>query len=287
MELYYTNIRGGRIDLLNAPEYILTAQTGLTGLPSNDLSEVESVIAEGSRISNARRGSRQIVLTHRFVRDVRESRRAFVETLDLNAPGKIRYRDGQLDVYADVWVESCEVSNTNEGGTTATTTFRMPFPYFVDTSETIAVNSYLTPAWSFPFTFPVTFGSTSGTSQVSIVNASNVPQGFEMTVEAVGGRLNLESIVNQLGEGLYPQSGWTSAQIENGDALEISTVDGDKRFDYYDASEETVSNLMHRLTLGSQFFKLQPGENVITFNVRSTSAYLRATIRLRTVRKGV
>lgn len=291
MELWYENAYGDDLDLMNAREYALTAQTGLTSLPTNQISTVESVLTEGTRVMNARRSGRQITLTHRFAHDVRAARRNFVDTLDLQNPGRLRYRDNEIDVYAEVWVESCEVQNTDEGGTTATTSFQMPYPYFYSMEETVEVNAYLTPAWTFPFTFPVTFGSTAGTSDVNVYNNSRMPRGLVMTIENVAtgtGTTVLHSITNQAGQGLFFVEGYQGVDMQRGDRLELCTEDGNKYLRVWDTSEGAYRNLVYRLDIDSEFFKLQPGENVVSVAVGTgDESNLKMTVTLRDVVKGV
>lgn len=258
MQLYYENARGERLDLINARDYLLTGATGLASLPQNNITTVETVATEGEAVSYRKRGTRQIVLTHRFMTNVRAARLEFARILDQGASGKLVAVDDRGELYIDVEVETCEVDNTSDGLATATTTFLAPFPYFRDVQETVVLNKAVTGGWTFPFTLPVTFGS-MGTNQSMVVqNDGDFAFGFTLRISANGGSVKNPKITNQNGKVIAFER---EAPIGDGQTLEVVTVSGNKGADLI-AENGVRQNVFRYLTGDTELFPMEMGTNI-------------------------
>lgn len=275
MELWYENQIGDTLDLVNAREYALTAATGLASLPSNSITTVQTASPEGDTVTNRRRGSRQVTLTHRIALDVKAVRLRFARILDQGATGRLRYRDNAMDVYLDVEVEDCEVNNTDEA-TTAVTTFRAAFPYFRDIEAETAANRAITGAWRFPFTFPVTFGSMSVGQSLTVENEGGVEHGFTLRVTANGGSVANPKVTNQNGQQIAYVGTLTDGQV-----LEVTTATGAK------SATLAGQNVLYRLTEETELFHLKMGRNVITPSASSGGEFMDVEVVFEAPHKAV
>lgn len=275
MQLFYENSRGQTLDLLNDPNFIMTAATGLSSLPQNNISTVETVQTEGDFVTNRRRSSRQVVLTHQFQHDVKNARRNFARILDQGAKGKLRYIDEELDVYLDVEIETCEVSNT-EFPTTATTTFIANFPYWLATQQTSIDNKAKIGAWKFPFKFPVNFGKSQVGESIVIENEGDFSFGFTVRFEFFGEVLN-PKITKHTGEFIEIDNQSDVYPFNEGDVLEIKTVAGEKSCVYYPVGE-SPQNYMFALTNDSNLFALDPGTNVLMATAESGETLMNVNV---------
>lgn len=284
MQLYYENGRGERLDLLNARGYALTGATGLASLPQNNITTVETVVTEGESVSYRRRGTRQIVLTHKFVgSNVKRDRLEFVGILDQGASGRLVHVDERGELYIDVEVETCEVSNTEEGATTATTTFLAPFPYFRDAAETAVLNKAVTGGWEFPFTFPVTFGSMGTDQSMVIENDGDFTFGFTLRISANGGSVSNPKVTNHEGKVIAFER---EAPIADGQTLEVVTVSGSKGADLI-AEDGTRQNVFRYLTGDTELFPLEQGTNVLMATAATGAENMDVEVTFRAPHKAV
>lgn len=254
MQLWYENESGGRLDLLNAADWYLVTQEGLSSLPSNKLTTVETAYSEGAWLQNRKREARQVVLTHRFIHNVRDARRRFVNTLQQSSTGRIRYVDADMNVYLDVEVESCEVKNTDSAVTSAVTTFMALYPYFRGYDQTTASRTQVVGGFKFPFTFPITFGTTEVGGYVELVNDGAVPVGITYTLKATRGDVSDIKLANQRGE-YMALAGYT---LKQGHSVMFSSLDGDKHVYDVDGNGNRVTLLNY---FAGQFLKAYEGIN--------------------------
>lgn len=287
MQLIYENQHGEKIDLLNDPDFILTAATGLSSLPQNNISTIETVVVDGDTVTNRKRSSRQVVLTHTLQHNVKAARLKFAQTLDQGAKGKLRYSDERVNVYLDVEVETCEVANT-EFPVTITTTLIANFPYWLDDEVQSVGNKAITGGWQFPFTFPVTFGVMNTGGSVLIENNGDFDFGFIARLTFKG---NVKKPFVQNHEGKKITVDWGALEFIEGQALEISTMTGDLRADLLEVDEdENITsrlNFLGYVPLDSEFFKIMHGDNLISAGAEEGAQNIDLTIDFRAARKVV
>ena len=287
MQLIYENSRGQTLDLMNDPDFALTAATGLSSLPQNNISTVETVVVDGETVTNRKRSTRQIVLTHQLTQNVKAVRLNFARTLDQGAAGKLRYIDENLDVFLNVEVETCEIANT-DFPVTITTTFIATFPYWLDNTAQSLSNKAITGTWQFPFTFPVTFGSMNTGGSILVENNGDFDFGFLARLTFNG---NVKTPYLQNHEGKRITIDWFNMQFHENQALEISTVTGDKRVELLEFDE--TGNVTARIsflgyvTLDSEFFAIMRGDNLISAGADEGVANIDLTVDFRAAHKVV
>ena len=104
-----------------------------------------------------------------------------------------------------------------------------------------------------PFALPVSFGTVGGS--LTITNPGDVPSGCTITVH---GRMVTPVITNETtGETITIKQ-----TVDTGEILTITTYDGNRSVTLTDALGN-VSNAMHYVTIGSTYWQIHPGENVM------------------------
>lgn len=244
-----------KLDLINYPGMLLVSQTGLASLPSNVITAQELVSAEGDYVSNRRRSSRQIVLSYKILGDdAKATRRLFARRLNQYAQGRLIYKDSELDVYIPVDVEDCEIDPMTRP-VTLTVTFRANYPYFMSNYPVTDSNITATKQWTFPFTYPVTFGTFQMGNAVTVENDSDIDMPFvwRVTAREANSSNKLEFAGNRLE--------FTTA-FQVGETLEVDTR---TRTAYRIDAQGTKHNALPDLVVGSRFFSLPPGIQTLTY----------------------
>ena len=141
-------------------------------------------------------------------------------------------------------------------------------PYFYATPTIAPTVGLPTPGlgFSFPITFPLSFGGGTTANQVNVLNNGNVP--CYPTLVITGPCLNpsVQNLSITGGPTLF-----FNIQLNSGDTL---TVDCDQQTIMYTPSGSTTGSPYSQiLSAGSTFFTLTPtGYNTIAFNSQDTSA---------------
>lgn len=285
MQLFYENSRGQTLDLLNDPNFIMTAATGLSSLPQNNISTVETVAVDGDTVMSRKRSSRQVVLTHQLQHNVKESRLNFARVLDQGAKGKLFYSDERVNVYLEVETESCEITTT-DFPVIITTTFIANFPYWLDVEAQGLSNKGTNGAWQFPFTFPVTFGQLNSGQAIEIENNGDMAFGFVARMLFSDTTRN-PFLQNQEGKKIA----FSINRMGRWQGLEISTVQGNKYADLLEYDEEgnitVIRSRLSDVTIDSEFFQLQPGINLISAGASEGAENINLTIEFRAAHKVV
>ena len=111
-----------------------------------------------------------------------------------------------------------------------------------------------TGGFSLPFSLPVSFGTVGGS--LTITNPGDVPSGCTITVH---GRMVTPVITNETtGETITIKQ-----TVDTGEILTITTYDGNRTVTLTNAFG-VVTNAMHYVTIGSSYWQIHPGGNVMS-----------------------
>lgn len=271
MELLYISPTAETLDLLNDPEMLLVSQTGLSSLPDNVITAQELVSPEGDFVANRRRAARSINLSYKLFGRVKEKRREIAAALSQYAQGRIVYRDEEIDAFIPVDVETCEI-DPMANPVTVTIGFRANYPYFMDSDPSSGSNVTTEKSWTFPFSFPVTFGTDFLGSEVAVENDSDLDVPFVWTVVSKGSTSS--HAIEFAGQRLE-----FSTELSDGERLEVDTA---TRTAWRIDAEGTRHNALPDRVVGSRFFYLPPGSHVIAYDGGGA-----CTIDARVLRKGI
>lgn len=277
MHIYYENEHGVQFDLLNHKYAVPTNITGLSSLPSNDISTISNAVVDGVTVTNRIRDSRQIVFTHELVGKVTETRRELIRTLDQGASGKIVFDDGDVVAYINVDVEDCEIQNFKGSTTNATTTFFAAYPYWKSFDTKSFVNKGTSKSWTMPWIFPVTFGNLYSHFVFQIENEGDFDTGFTVKIKTHG-PVTYPIIANQRDECIHWSDG---TQIPEGSEIEIGTETGGKRCTLNGV------NSIDKLSETTKMFPLYRGLNTIQVSALSGQEYMDVEIIFEDTFKGV
>lgn len=140
---------------------------------------------------------------------------------------------------------------------------RAPYPFFINPALRSSSLSSFTGGISFPLTFPMTFGL--ATQEATLTNSGNVPTPVIITF--IGAITNPRiDLTNEA----YPAGKHLSATMAlgSGEVLTINTGQGQHTVRYIHGT--TDDNGFQYLDSDSEFFWLEPGENILSFSSSSS-----------------
>ena len=200
---------------------------------------------------------------------------------------KIWYKTANIDVYAEGYVETCEVSNF-EQQISGQISILCPDIYWYSRDIFYAYYSGITGAFHFPFPesdAPFPLGVYSNSNLFSITNDGD-ETGFTLKIEALPSDIPQEvvavtpTIYNENGEYLQ-----IKGDILTGDVITVTTKTGNKTVTL--TRNGVDSNILNRLVSGSTWLTLKEGTN--TFRVEAVRGVkkLRVTLMHRNSYLGV
>ena len=134
--------------------------------------------------------------------------------------------------------------------------FVAPNPYWRGTSDSLSILAGLAGGLEFAIEFPIEFETAN--IEKEIINQGDIPAPFRARVF---GDLTTFRLLNLTTGASLEVSG----PIAAGDYVEVSTGFGEKYVRYVDLPGGATTDIFDRLTLGSNFWLLRRGSNMIRF----------------------
>jgi len=134
--------------------------------------------------------------------------------------------------------------------------FVAPYPYWRKTADSLSILAGLAGGLEFAIEFPIEFETAN--IEKEIQNSGDIPAPFRARVF---GELTTFRLIN-LTTGAQLE---VSGAIAAGDYVEVSTGFGEKYVRYVDLPSGATTDIFARLTLGSSFWLLRRGSNMIRF----------------------
>ena len=286
--LVLENENGERLDMTaTANQYMPSKIEGLNP-PAGTISTSSYAGMNGSYLNNAFIEKRNVVISfamrgigiekrrHQLYRVVKPSRYI-----------KIWYKTANIDVYAEGYVETCEVSNF-EQQISGQISILCPDIYWYSRDIFYAYYSGITGAFHFPFPesdAPFPLGVYSNSSLFSIINDGD-ETGFTLKIEALPSDIPQEvvavtpTIYNENGEYLQ-----IKGDILTGDVITVTTKTGNKTVTL--TRNGVDSNILNRLVSGSTWLTLKEGTNIFRVEAVRGVKKLRVTLMHRNSYLGV
>ena len=267
--LILENANGDRVDMTTTANQYMTAKVEGLNPPPGTISTSGYAGMDGSYLNNAFIEKRNIVI-HFEMRGVGlEARRhQLYKVVKPSRYIKVYYATAGIDVFAEGYVETCEVNNF-EMLTTGQISILCPDIYWYSTESVMAYYSQILGAFTFPFPTesnpePFVLGKYNTRNMMEIINDGD-ETGFMLVIEA-----SSDEEVAARSPTLYNADTDEYLQITgdilNGDIITVTTKTGNKTVTLDRGGVKT--NIINRLVSGSTWLTLREGKN--RFYLRGT-----------------
>ena len=286
--MYFTlileNESGEQVNLSTTANQYMTSKIEGLNPPAGTISTSSYAGMNGSYLNNAFIEKRNVVISFAMRGiGIEKRRHQLYHVVKPSRYIKIWYKTANIDVYAEGYVETCEVSNF-EQQISGQISILCPDIYWYSRDIFYAYYSGVIGAFHFPFPEsdePFPLGVYSADKTLSIFN-SGEEVGILITLEAASG----EDIPTPVATGvtLYDDDTKTYFQllleILPGDKIIINTKQGQKSVTL--VRDGVTTNIINCMTSGSTWFTLRKGLNryrlsaskYITATIQHTDAYL-------------
>lgn len=264
--LILQNKNGEQIDMTaTANRYMTTKITGLSP-PAGTVSTASYAGMNGSYLNNAFIEKRNVVISFEMRGfDVELRRHKLYRVVKPSRYIKVYYKTAGIDVFAEGYVETCEVNNF-ETFTNGQISILCPDIYWYSTESLFADYSRVNGAFTFPFSIDkigVPLGIYSENDIITIQNDGD-ETGFTIVLETVSNEDTPEIAVvtptiYNADTGKYLQ---ITGNILRGDVITICTKTGSKTVTLTRNGEDF--NIINRFVSGSTWFQLAEGVNHFT-----------------------
>lgn len=267
--LILENANGDRVDMTTTANQYMTAKVEGLNPPPGTISTSGYAGMDGSYLNNAFIEKRNVVI-HFEMRGVGlETRRhQLYKVVKPSRYIKVYYATAGIDVFAEGYVETCEVNNF-EMLTTGQISILCPDIYWYSTESVMAYYSQILGAFTFPFPTesnpePFVLGKYNTRNMMEISNDGD-ETGFTLVIET-----SSDEEVAARSPTLYNADTDEYLQITgdilNGDIITVTTKTGNKTVTLDRGGVKT--NIINRLVSGSTWLTLREGKN--RFYLRGT-----------------
>ena len=287
--LILENESGERLDMTETANKYMTSKVEGLNPPAGTINTSTYAGMGGSYLNNAFIKKRNVVIRFAMRGINLESRRHILyRVVKPSRYIKIYYKTAGIDVYAEGYVETCEVSNF-DALTSGQISIICPDPYWYSTSAVYAYYSQITGVFHFPFPksdAPFPLGVYSTTDNIIIQNDGD-ETGFTIQIETSSSETVPEiaaitPTIYNANTGEYLQ---IKGDILKGDVIMITTKTGNKTVTL--TRNGVKSNIINQLVSGSTWLSLHDGKN--TFHVQAAQGIknLKVTLMHRNAYLGV
>ncbi|MFD3260834.1 distal tail protein Dit [Paenibacillus lentus] len=269
----FVNARGESIVFGAFKPFILSHIDGTGGVPA-DIRSTKSPYQDGSSYQDIQLAERPITITGAIMGRTRQEMYELRQKLNrvLNpklGPGKLTYtNDARSYVILAVCEEGAAPGDRLSNNQLFTASFVCNDPYWRDENQTVKGLKFETGGLTFPLRTPTIFAYSAyrGTFQ----NTGDVAAPVEIRYQGPA----VNPVVTNETTGEYIKVNY---ELTAADILLINTAFGNKRVEVL-KSDGSRENVFHWIDLGSKFFQLQPGKNILTYGSDFDSDQQSATV---------
>lgn len=269
--LTITNDRGDETILTNNPNYTIYKIDGLTP-PKVTINDSVNTTTDGSKINSVRLEKRNIVIYLKIEGEAEKNRIDLYSIFPIKRRVTLHFANGSRDVSIRGVVESNEPGIFDQAQT-AQISIICEDPYFSETEDLTTVFGDVVPMFQFPFAIPaegVVFSVLEKNTRQTIFNSGEVETGIIIELFAYG------EVVNPV---IYDTLAKTQMALnftmQQSDKIVIDTNTRKKSITLIRSGKQT--NLLGYMRPDSVFLKLQPGDNVFTYDCDSGVSNLQLT----------
>lgn len=275
------NDRGNTLELTNNPNYTVFKIEGLNP-PHATINSSVNTTSDGSKVNSVRLENRNIVIYVAINGEIETNRINLYKYFPVKKTVKLYFTNGSRDVHIEGAVEliECDLFTNRQ---VAQISIICPNPYFKDVSDLITIFSDVSSLFEFPFSIPKTgveISAITTNQRRSIVNTGNIETGVIIKLFAIG------TVVNPV---IYDVLKRTHFKLNftmlTSDTLIINTNMGEKSVELI---RDGVSyNALGYMAQDSDWFVLEAGDNVYTYDCESGNSNLQITFTTSLLYSGV
>lgn len=257
----FVNARGESVVFGASGPFILTHIDGIGGVAA-DIKSTKSPYQDGSSFVDVQLSDRQISITGAIINRTREEmyarRRELVRILNPKlGPGRLVYsNDARSYAITAISDESPIFNDRHANHQLFSLSFLANDPYWRDEQETVKGLRYESGGLTFPLRTPTQFAFSA--YRGTFMNSGDVAAPIEIRYRGPA----TNPIVESETTGEYIRVNY---ELTEHDTLVINTAFGNKRVEIVSA-DGSRKNVFHWIDLGSSFFQLLPGKNVLKYS---------------------
>lgn len=267
-ELSVENNRGEALNLSTSPNYTVYKITGLNP-PKVTVNSSTNATTDGSNINAVRIENRNIVIYMTIEGDIEDNRINLYKYFPIKKTVKLYFKNGTRNVYIEGTVEliECDLFSNKQ---IAQISLICPKPYFKDVESLISNFGDVTALFEFPFSIAeagTEISELTTNQRKSIINAGDVTTGVIISLFAMG------TVVNPvLYDVLKNEQMALNFTMQASDEIVINTNVGEKSITLIRNGVST--NALGYMTPNSDWFTLESGDNLFTYEATSGSSNL-------------
>ena len=275
------NDRGELLNLTSNPDYTIYKINGLTP-PQATISTSVNATMDGSSVNNVRVEKRNIVIYTTINGAVESKRINLYKYFPVKRSVKLYFSNGTRDTVIEGVVELIEC-NLFSNRQIAQISIICPKPYFKGVDQLITSFSDISKLFDFPFSIPVSgieFSAITSNIRKSIINVGDVPTGVIMELVANGTVVN--PVIYNVLKRTHMALNFTMLPS---DKIIINTNVGEKSINL--VRNGVTTNILGNMVHDSNWFILESGDNVFTYDTESGNNNLQITFTTSLLYSGV
>lgn len=275
------NDRGELLNLTSNPDYTIYKINGLTP-PQATISTSVNATMDGSSVNNVRVEKRNIVIYTTINGAVESKRINLYKYFPVKRSVKLYFSNGTRDTVIEGVVELIEC-NLFSNRQIAQISIICPKPYFKGVDQLITSFSDISKLFAFPFSIPVSgieFSAITSNIRKSIINVGDVPTGVIMELVANGTVVN--PVIYDVLKRTHMALNFTMLPS---DKIIINTNVGEKSINL--VRNGVTTNILGNMVHDSNWFILESGDNVFTYDTESGNNNLQITFTTNLLYSGV
>ena len=276
------NQYGQQVELTHNDDYSVKSVLGFHP-PDAIINLTRNAGQDGSEYNSSYMDNRTITITLAINYPAERNRIDLYRYFKVKQPVKLYYRNGSRNVWIKGYTQSFQVAFFDKKET-AQITVVCPRPYLNDEDPVVEELTNITSLFEFPFEIeeedPVEMSKIVIGIEKSVFNAGDVSTGMIVKLQCLGSVTNpivYNTITNEFIK--------IQDELSAGDYVEICTIHGSKYVKKI--SSGVVSNLIGKLTAGSTWIQLLPGDNVFSVSADAGEAYLLTSFEIINLYEGV
>ena len=275
------NDRGNTLELTNNPNYTVYKIEGLNP-PQATINSSVNTTTDGSSINSVRLENRNIVIYMTIEGDIEANRINLYKYFPVKKSVKLYFKNYTRDIYIEGNVEliECDLFTNKQ---IAQISIICPKPYFKDVQNLITTFGDVSSMFEFPFSISKTGIEISGVTtnqRRSIINTGDIETGVIIKLFSTG------TVVNPV---IYDVLKRTQLKLNftmlASDTIVINTNVGEKSIEII--RDGVTYNAMGYMAQNSDWFILEAGDNVFTYDADSGNSYLQLTFTTAILYSGV
>ena len=264
------NQYGQELELTHNPAYSIKSVDGLDP-PEAVINTTHNAGADGSVYNSSYMSDRVITITLAINGPAEDNRINLYKYFKSKFPVRIFYRNATRDVYIDGFTRVVAISFFEKKQIAQITVF-CPQPNFNEVVADVQDMSSIEDLFEFPFAIEeagIPFSEVIADTEKEIRNDGDLETGVQISIRATGTVVNPKVFNMDNGDSMI-----LDMTLAAGDVINIDTRTGSKAVTL--TSGGTTTSVVGKLRYGSDWFSLQPGDNIFTISADSGSEYMMA-----------